>query len=498
MTTTTSSTTASSVVTSATQSLLTSLNTGSGVDTASLVTSLVQAQFAQKTAALTARADTLTAQVSAASTLKSTMSNFSAALQTLVKSGSLATQPISSNGSALGVTALPGAQLAGLSRAISVDRLASAQGSRTTAPIADRTAPIGSGTFTLTFGQATYSADGTRMTGFDGDLDGDGTADKSLTINVTNASLDDVAAAINAKRSGVSATVITDGQGGAFLSLKGQTGTAQAFTLTATSDPSGTLAQFDVDPAAAGTSLTSGAINAKLTVDGIAVERASNAVSDLIDGVKLDLNQVTAGPVTVSSTPSTAALKQAVADFVDTYNLAVGQVKEQTDSKTGALRSDTAARALLASLQGLSTKSLSYGVADGVPNTLAAIGVRTNRDGTLSVDSAALDKALTDTPDAVEAMFAYSSNGINGLSAQLDKITATATSVVFGLGASVTRYTAAQSLLEKQQATLTDQSDQLTKRLTQQFSSMNAKISAYKATQSFLDNQIKAWNKSDG
>lgn len=488
---TTTTPTTTNVVKSATQSLLTSLKTGSGVDTASLVTSLVQAQFAQKTAALTAQADTLTAQVSAAGSLKSTMSNFSAALATLVKGGTLATQPVSSNGSVLGAAALPGATLAGLSRTVTVDRLASAQSVRTTNPIADRTAVIGSGTFTLDFGQASYSADGATMTAF--------TADpaRSLTIDVTSASLDDIATAINAKKAGVTATVITDGTGGAYLSLKGATGTNQAFTLTATSDPGGTLSQFNAGLGATSTSVTSTAGNAQLTVDGIKVERASNSVSDLIDGVKLQLNQVSPVPVTLSSSPPTAALKQAVNDFVDTYNLAFAQIKEQTDPKTGVLRSDTAARALLTSLQGLTSSALSYGVAAGVPNSLAAVGVRTNRDGTLQVDSAALDKALADSPDAVEAMFAYSSIGLNGLSAQLDKITTTATSVIFGLGASVTRYTAAQSSLAKQQATLTDQSDQLTQRLTQQFASMNSKISAYKATQSFLDNQIKAWNQSN-
>lgn len=490
MPTTTGPTSTSSVVTSATQSLLTSLNTGSGVDTASLVTSLVQAQFAQKTAALTARADTLTTQVSAAGTLKSTMSGFSTALATLVKSGSLTTQPTSSNATALGANALPGAKLSGLSRTITVDRLASAQSVRTTTAIADRTAPIGSGTFTLAFGQASYSADGTTMTGFAAD------PARSLTVDVTSASLDDIATAINAKKAGVTATVITDGNGGAYLSLKGATGTNAGFTLTATSDPSATLAQFDSGPTATGTSITSSALNAKLTVDGIQVERAGNTVSDLIDGVKLQLNQVSAIPITLASTPPGAALKQAVSDFVETYNVALAQIKEQTDPKSGLLRADTAARALLTSLQGLSTKALSYGVAAGVPNSLAAVGVRTNRDGTLQVDADALTKALTDSPDAVEAMFAFSSGGLNGLSVQLDKITTTATSVIFGLGASVTRYTAAQSVLAKQQATLTDQSDQLTKRLTQQFSSMNSKISAYKATQSFLDNQIKAWNKS--
>jgi len=494
-TTSTSTASQASVTTSATQSLLTSLNTGSGVDTTSLVAALVKAQFAAKTAALNAKSDALTSQVSAAATLKSTMSNFATALQTLVKGGSLTTQPTSSNSGVLTATALPGSTLSGLSASVTVERLASAQSTSTLASVADRTTVIGSGSITLKFGAVAADPNNPGTNSFTAG------ARDPVTISVTDASLDGIAAAINAAKSGVTATVVTNSGGAPYLSLKGQTGADQAFSVDSTLD----AAKLDltVNPAQttppanpAASQLTNSAVNAKLTIDGIRVERASNTVSDLLTGVKLQLNQVSTIPVTLSSTAPTANLKQAVTDFVDTYNLAAAQVREQTNAQTGVLKSDTAARTLMSSLQGLSTRALSYGVADGAPNTLAAVGVRTNRDGTLSIDAAALDKALADSPGAVEAMFAYSSNGLNGLSAQLDKIVTSATSVIYGLGASVSRYTAAQSALTKQQTDLTDQSTQLTTRLTQQYSTMNAKITAYKATQTFLDNQIKAWNKS--
>ncbi|WP_445191213.1 flagellar filament capping protein FliD [Sphingomonas sp. Tas61C01] len=500
MTTTNTTNTTSNVVTSATQSLLTSLGTGSGVDTASLVTSLVQAQFANRSAALTTKSDALTAQITGAASLKSAMTSFNTALDTLVKGGTLATQPLSSS-SAIGVSAVAGAKLSGLSSSISVTQLATAQTVRTKAVITDHTAPIGTGSFTLTFGKATYSADGTAMTGFNGDLDGNGTDDQAITIDVTNASLDGVAAAINAKRTGVVASVVADGSGGAYLSLRGPTGDAKAFTLAATSDPGGGLSQFNVgpsaDPSTATTGITATAQNAKLTVDGIPVERASNTVTDLVDGVKLQLNAVSAAPVTLSSTPPSGALAQAVSDFVDTYNQVFAVVTAQTDAKTGALRSDPAAQTLLRSLKALSSKTLVYGAAAGTPSTLAGIGVGTNRDGTLKLDTTALNKALVGTPDAVEQLFAVSTNGLNGISAAVGQISTAATSVVFGLGASESRYTKAQGVLADQKDKLADQSDAMKVRLTQQFASMSSKVAAYKSTQTFLTGQIAAWNKSD-
>ncbi len=499
MTTTSTTNTTSSVVTSATQSLLTSLGTGSGVDTASLVSALVQAQFATRTAALTTKSDAITAQISGAGALKSAMTSFAGALSTLTNSGSLTTQPVSSNTGVLSATAIPGAKLAGLSSSVTVSQLASAQSVRTKTAIADRTAVIGSGTFTLTFGKATYSADGTSMTGFNGDLNNDGTPDNAVTINVANASLNDIATAINNQRAGVTASVVADGNGGAYLSLRGPTGDAKAFTLAATSDPSGNLAQFAIqptsDPTTSTTSITGVAQNAKLSVDGIAVERPSTTISDLIDGVKLQLTATSTVPVSLSSTPPTSALAQAVSDFVDAYNQVITVVTAQTDPKTGALRSDPAAQSLLRSLKSLTSKSLVLGAADGTPNSLAALGVGTNRDGTLKLDSDALNKVLTNAPASVEAIFAYSSNGLNGISAAVGLVSTNATSVIYGLGASEQRYAKQKSDLAAQQDDVGTQSAALTTRLTQQYASMNSKVSAYKSTQSFLTGQIAAWNK---
>lgn len=491
MTTTTSASSTTAAIQTATQQLLTSLGTGSGVDTSSLVTSLVSAEFATKTDALTTKATTLTNQLSGVSTLKSTITSFASALDGLVSGGTLVTQPVSSNSSVLSATALPGAKLAGLSSSITVSQLAGMQSVRTTTAVPDRTAAIGSGTFKLTLGTATYSSDGTQMTGFTA---GSGTP---VTIDVTNASLDDIASAINAQNAGVTASVVTDADGSAYLSMKGQTGAAQAFTLAATSDPSGNLAQFSVGPGATGTAVTAEAQNAKITVDGVSVERASNTVSDLVQGVKLQLTGTSTSAVSLTSSSPTAALSSAVSDFVDTYNQVLAAVQAQTDAKTGALASDPAARSLLNALKGLTSTVLLSGsdAETNGPTRLSELGVATNKDGTLSVDAATLTRELAKFPKSVEAMF--SADNKTGLGATLDALSTSAISTVTGLGASTATYTAQQSTVSDAQAKLqTDESNETT-RLTQQYAAMNSKVAAYKSTQTFLTNQIAAWNKSD-
>jgi flagellar hook-associated protein 2 len=484
-----------SVTKSAASALLTSLDTGSGVDTDALVTGLVEAQFAAKTAALTAKSDKLTSQLSGVSTLKSAITDFASALEALVKGGSLQAQPASSNNSVLTATAITGAKLTGLTGSIRVDRLATAQAAVSGASVATKDTVLGTGTLTLKLGTASYDTNG-AMTGLAGtDADGDG-AEDTISINVTTGSLTDIAAAINATKAGVTASVVTDADGKAFLSLKGETGTAKAFTLTATDDPTGNLSKVNVGPGATGMNITGKAGNAQLTVDGITVERASNSVSDLIDGVKLDLVGTSSTAVTLSSSTPTTAITNAIEDVVYTYNSVMAELKKQTDPITGDLRSDPGAQNLLRSLKALTTKDLLPGAAAGTPRTLAELGVNTNRDGTLSVNSDTLAKVMAANPAALEAMFSNASDG-SGLMAAMNSVKLNATSTLYGLGASTTRYNQSKSSLADQQDKIADDRERLTTRMTQQFASMNSRVAAYKSTMTFMENQIKQWTNGD-
>ncbi|MFW2850876.1 flagellar filament capping protein FliD [Sphingomonas sp. TX0543] len=493
-TTTATSTTAAastaSVNASAAQQLLSSLNSGSGVDTSSLVTSLVNAQFATKVAALQAKSDALTTKISDVATLKGQISDFASALEGLVKGGTLVAQPASSNTAVLGVTPLVGAQLDGLSGSITVSQLASAQTAVSTTPVASRSAAIGTGQFTLTLGTAGYNPDGS-MASF---VAGGGTP-ATITIDSSNNSLAGLADAINKAGAGVSASIVTDADGSAYLSLKGASGAAQAFTLTATTDDNGTLSAFNVGPGA-GMKISSPAQNARLTLDGVQVERTSNTISDLVQGLQINLTSTSATPVTLSSTTPTTALTNAVNDLVDTYNQVFAALKAQIDPINGDLRADSAAQSLYRSMRGLTTKTLLSNAAPGAPATLADLGVTTNRDGSLSVDATKLTNAISANPAAVEAMFSYATIGTDGINAAMQSIKLNATSTLYGLGASTTTYTKAQSDLTTQQQDLTTKQQQMTDRLTQQFAAMNAKVAAYKSTQAYMTQQIAMWSKS--
>ena len=462
---------ATTATTSTTSSIIKTLGTGSGLDTAAIVAALVDAQFAAKNAELTKRSDQLSAQISGVAKLKSGITGVDSALRTLVKSGSLTTQATSSNAAAATATG----STASLSGTLTVNRLAAAQAATTDTAVA-RTAAFRPGTLTVTIG---------------------GTA-TPIAIGSADATLDGIAAKLNAAGLGLTATVVTD-TGGARLTIKGATGAANAFTIDgADDDPNASgrsLADLSVGANATGTTIGTTAADAELVLDGATFHRATNSVSDLLPGVRLDLKG--AGTTTLGTTPPTAALTQAVNDLVETLNQLHGVVAAETDAKTGALRGDPAAAALTRALTGLTTVSLAAN-ASGAPRTLGDIGVRTERDGTLSVDSVRLAKALATYPQAVEAMFADGTGATNGgLAAALGAITTAATDRTGGFDAETTRYTARRTDLTDAQTKATDAAAAMKDRLTLQFASMDSRVAAYKSTQAFIKQQVDVWTKQD-
>lgn len=468
------------------ESIAKTLGAGSGIDITSLVSQLVDAQYSVKTAAFTQRDTALKAQISAVSDLKSGISGFDTALKSLIKTGTLATQPTSANTSIVKVTALSGASAAGLATNVEVRQLAAAQSAYST-PILDKTAAIGTGKLTLTFGTATVTSG--AMTAFTAG------AATPIDINITsaNSSLTGIRDAINAKNAGVTASIVSDSDG-ARLVVKSPTGATQAFTLTATEDVGAEgLAALNIGVGATGTTIGTAAQDAVVAVDGVAIHRSSNAILDLVPGVRLDLVSASVGTqVALGSSAPTEALSQAVTDFTDTYNELLATLKKDLDPVTGALKSDPAAKSLLRSLASLTTAPLVTGAALNTPVTLSELGVATNRDGTLRVDATRLSTALSSYGANVEAMFRSGS----GLSAALSTIAANAVSTKYGLGASADRYTKAQSSLADEEAKATAAADALRTRMTQQFAGMDAAVASYKSTQSFLTNQIAAWNKT--
>jgi flagellar hook-associated protein 2 len=367
------------------------------IDTASLVDQLANANSATQTAALNAKDTANAAKISDLASAISTIGTFSTSLQTLTAGGTLFTQPTTSNSAILQVSALPGARLGDLSSTIKVSQLATGQ-TLSSPALASSATSVGQGTLLLTVGTKTAT----------------------ITIDSTNDSMAGLALAIKNSGLGVSASTVTDNSG-TRLVVKGATGADNAFSLSMTSGDTTGIGRFTFDPTTydpdniTGFERTQQAQNAELTVDGVAISKSSNSFSDVIQGVKIDLQSIAPNTaVTIGANRPTAAISQAVSDFVSAYNEMKTTLNKMTDPKTGSLRGDNGIRELVRRLSQLTSTSLSY-AADGGPTTLAEIGVSTNQDGSLSLDTARLSTVMSSNPDAVEAMFNPAQRSDNAL-----------------------------------------------------------------------------------
>jgi flagellar hook-associated protein 2 len=361
------------------------LGIGSGLDIRTMVQGLADAQRAPKAELIEKREALNKARVSGLAEISGAIDDFATALSSLISGGSLFTQPTVSDPSIVGAKALPGARLGGLSGELEVVQLAKAQVLES-ARLTARTDPVGQGILTLT----------TAAGGFD------------IVIDASNDSLDGLASAINAAARGVTASVVTDAAG-ARLVLKGGTGIASAFTLSVPDGTASGLERFAFGPAVTG-GLTEAqaAQDAIVRLDGIEVSRATNSFTDLVAGVQIDLKKAQPGTlVSLGASRPKAEIEQGIGDFVAAYNELMKLVTEATKAglgeEAGALRGDIGVRDMQRQLGQLTSTALT--VAGSGPHTLAEIGVRTNRDGTLALDAFRLQSALASDPDAVEALF---------------------------------------------------------------------------------------------
>jgi len=225
----------------------------------------------------------------------------------------------------------------------------------------------------------------------------------TVTVNSTNNTLSQLAATINNQNIGVSASVIQDSNGDRLALVSTASGAPGDITV------SGNTTGLSFTKAITGT-------NASLVVDGIPISSASNTVSNVISGVTLSLGSPSpATPVTVNVSPDTTQATSAINNLVSAYNTVITEINSQFNvasdgSGGGPLETDNSLRDVQAQLLG----ALSYSVPgnSGIVN-LASIGVNFNNDGTLSVDSSALNSALSSNFSAVQNLLQNSTNGFS-------------------------------------------------------------------------------------
>ena len=471
---------------SSTTSIVTALGAGSGVDMAKLAIDLSAARFAAQVQQLESRSELMETRISAASALKSQLSQLASALGDRIRTGDLAPKAAISNAAVASVSVAPGSSAKG-SYSLEVTQLARGQ-VLASKSYAATDSLVGEGTLTVTFGTqsgSTFTADGSR---------------NAIDISVSSTdTLSTLAAKINASGSGLTAYVANTASG-AQLVTKGPEGAANAFTLTgsgasATGSPSaGAIDYVNWSPATDAGQRTQGALDAAFQFDGVAMTSHTNKVANLPEGLSLTLAATNPGaPATISFGSTDTGIKALMEDFAAALNDVTAQLKESANPQGGELGADPGARALKRMLRSLTTQIVTPGAAPGEASTLADLGLSFTREGTFRIDSDRLSKTLTDNPQAAAAMF---TTGVHGVYATIDKLSRDAGS--FGnpgsLGGSISRYEKRNAAIEEKLADIADKQAALREQMVKQFTAADRRVASSQSTLTFLRSQIDAWN----
>ncbi|MCL2102601.1 MAG: flagellar filament capping protein FliD, partial [Syntrophorhabdaceae bacterium] len=153
---------------------------------------------------------------------------------------------------------------------------------------------------------------------------------------------------------------------------------------------------------------------AKFSIDGLSMTRSSNSVEDAISGVSITLKSE--GTSTISVTNDSEAIQSKIQSFVDAYNEVVKHVSNNVfyNSSTGnkgAFTGEATARDVVNRLQGILGTKVG-GLSESL-TSLSQIGISTQRDGTLKLDTTVLADKLSSNLDGVAKLFA-SDDGIAG------------------------------------------------------------------------------------
>ncbi len=392
---------------------ISSAGIGSGLDVEGLISRLVAVERTPINQ-LKQRTDGLKTQLSAFGRLQSQLSAVKDAAVRLNRADTY-TGVTGATSDATVATATTASGAAAGSYTVNVSKLAKVQ-SLASDPVPTNSS-TGTGTLTITFGQ--FSND---LTGF--------AADPSRTALVipiiTGADqLEKVRDQINALKAGVVASVVTDVNGSRLVMRGTQSGQANGFKVEVADDDGNPtdnagLSRFAYDPSAVPAPINPGlskqtAGNAEVNINGIDIVSATNQVAGAVEGVTFNLLKAQS-TATVTVSQDKEGIKKAVTDFANAYNEAIKLVREQirTDPATrtgGPLRGDSTVVGIQAQLRSLAGSSTTLG---GSIGRLADLGLDPGADGTLKIDAAKLDKALTDKLPEVRAFFSGVDSGNAG------------------------------------------------------------------------------------
>ena len=371
---------------------------GSGLNVTQIVDSLVEAEKAPQESQIQSKIDAKNTAISAIGEIKSALSKLSTSLKTLTGNTSL---KVNSTSSAISATISNPSTAVAINSTISISSLAKGQ-TLAFEDYSSSTTLVGAGSLVLERGDWSSGSFVASPT----------VSSKNLTVTSTD-TLESLKDKINALDYGVTASVLGAGDGTYTLVFKSQDGKENALRITATESPSGSgLSSID-NTTTNGSKQKVAGTDASFTVDGITLTRSSNTITDLFTGYNVNLLAST----TINGTDTPANLTGSVDTSAATTNLqsfvnAVNDARTLLNTKTfrgsaskdaGELSDDPVVKSVQKQLNSLTSNELTGFGANGV--YLSNLGVRTEKDGLLSLNTTVLENELKNNPTSLDAIF---------------------------------------------------------------------------------------------
>ena len=440
--------------------MITAPGVGSGLDVQSIVSQLMALER-RPLEALARRQDQYEAQLSAYGQLKSKLSSFQDAMDDLGTVDAFKKYAaVSDDESTLNVSANSNASLGTYN--VRVERLATNH-KMASAEFLDSNVFGGSAGDSITIQLGQSSAD-------------------SVTVDLsTGKTLEEIRDLVNddTNNPGVTATVINGNNGNQKLVLTAdETGSADAISLSYSgSIDATTLGMQTLNDIGGDLSL----LDSEISVDGYSIVRSGNTLTDVIQGVTLDLQSAQPGvdiPITVERDIS--AVQESVQHFADAYNDLRSSIRSLRE---GQLEADSTLLSIERGVLGI----LNNPTGAGTFVHLTEIGVSLQKDGTMSVNSSRMDAALNSDFSAVAELFADTNNGyavrLGALAGTWLENGGLIESRTDGLDSRITDLEDRQSAMDRRLA-------QVESRYLKQFSSLDSLMSQLQGTSSFLTSQL--------
>lgn len=392
-----------------------SLGIGSDLLTSDLVDNIINADKAAGELRLDTRQSVIDAKISAYGEIQSSLYEFSEAVVALSNADNAgATKATSSDESILTATATTSAPSG--TYAVEVQRIAKAH-SLVSESYTSVTEAVGKGELTFSFGTTTYDSGDGSYESFATNPDA---STATIKIDDGNNSLQGLRDAINDEDFGVKASIVFDGDGYVLQMTSAETGEDLSMEIVAT-DENGALAAtglsgfaYNKNQDAAGTNLTQtqAGQDALINVNGLQVTRSSNEVTELIDGVTLNLQSANVGEeVSITVGADITAITDDIQDMINSYNSFQDTYQELTafddTNATGSLLlGDSTLRGINNQIKSIITSTVE-GIAGTSFRSMSELGIYTNQNDSfkLAFNSSLFLEGLNENREAVSGVF---------------------------------------------------------------------------------------------